>query len=368
MRDLDRFRGCLVGGAAGDALGYAVEFMTASEILSRYGPEGIQEYDLEDGLARISDDTQMTLFTAAGLLYGKTRMMNRGIGGPPQSYVRASYQDWLETQTVPYPGSKDACHCTWLMNVPELYARRAPGMTCLSALRAGGHGTLDRPVNSSKGCGGVMRAAPVGLYFCDRKIWIGESDKAAAETAAVTHGHELGWLPAAGLAHIVRLAAEQNFSVAQAVDNCIRAMPQIFYRCTHMDEFVAILEKAADLAGGSGSDMENIHSIGGGWTGEEALAIAVYCALRYSDDFDAALVASVNHSGDSDSTGSITGNILGAAIGYEALPEKYRTSLELLDVILEIADDLHHDCQISEYDDSDPVWVAKYITAEFRLH
>lgn len=81
MRDLNKFRGCLIGGAVGDALGYAVEFLPASAIFKKYGENGITEYELHREVAEISDDTQMTLFTATGLLIGTTRGMTRGIMG-----------------------------------------------------------------------------------------------------------------------------------------------------------------------------------------------------------------------------------------------------------------------------------------------
>ena len=86
---LDRYRGCLIGGAVGDALGYAVEFSDESGIFHRYGPGGITEYALTNGVAQISDDTQMTLFTAAGFL--KTE-------GDPIENVWKCYQEWLTTQ------------------------------------------------------------------------------------------------------------------------------------------------------------------------------------------------------------------------------------------------------------------------------
>jgi ADP-ribosylglycohydrolase len=102
-----------------------------------------------------------------------------------------------------------------------------------------------------------------------------------------------------------------------------------------------LVEKAILLAGNNKPDVENIESIGGGWTGDEALAIALYCAIRHFNNFENALIAAVNHAGDSDSTGAITGNILGAAIGYEAIPEFFKDDLELHEVILHMADDLY---------------------------
>ena len=93
MKDIDKYRGCLIGGAAGDALGYAVEFLDEATILKRYGEKGITEYDLVNGVAEISDDTQMTLFTANGLLLGTTRGMTRGIMGSYPSYIAFCYND-----------------------------------------------------------------------------------------------------------------------------------------------------------------------------------------------------------------------------------------------------------------------------------
>lgn len=154
MKDIDKYRGCLIGGAAGDALGYAVEFLSYGAIIQKYGPQGITDYDLRDGAAKISDDTQMTLFTATGLLLGTTREMTRGITGSYPSWINFSYQDWYRTQTERYPFSEE-CHYSWLVNVPELFRRRAPGNTCLSAIENPAYGTIERPINNSKGCGGV---------------------------------------------------------------------------------------------------------------------------------------------------------------------------------------------------------------------
>ena len=89
MRDLDKFRGCLVAGAAGDALGYEVEFLQEESIFKKFGENGITEYRLRDGVAQISDDTQMTLFTATGLLLGTTRGKMRGIMGGYEGYIHA---------------------------------------------------------------------------------------------------------------------------------------------------------------------------------------------------------------------------------------------------------------------------------------
>ena len=190
-----------------------------------------------------------------------------------------------------------------------------------------------------------------------------ESDRIGAEAAAITHGHELGWLPAAMLVHIIRhLAEHEGEPILNAVRDAMDALPRVFPDTKHMQEFLALIRKAVDLAEAEADDLDAIRQLGGGWVGDEALAIAVYCSLKHPQSFENAVVASVNHSGDSDSTGAITGNIMGAALGLKAIPEKYLEKLELRGVITELADDLCNDCQMEEYGDyEDPVWLAKYV-------
>ena len=369
-RDRDRFRGCLIGGAIGDALGYTVEFLSASEIRERFGESGITEYELVDGVAQISDDTQMTLFTANGLLLGTTRGKTRGIMGSYWNYVGCCYKDWLRTQSKKLLAEADYNY-SWLVNVPELHNNRAPGKTCLTVIHSGVFGTIEDPINDSKGCGVVMRVAPVGLYFSrmDREgvAMIG------AETAALTHGHDLGYIPAAALAYIINSILyfdyEGEDDLKTIVFDCLDCMDEFFTDKPHIQDFRELIENAIDLAERGKPHEKCIRELGEGWVAEETLAIAIFCALRYKHDFEKAICAAVNHGGDSDSTGSVTGNILGAYHGYDALPQKYTESLELKDIILEVADDLWADCRIDEYSASeDGVWEHKYIYNDYKPH
>ena len=136
----DQVRGCLFGGAVGDALGYPVEFMSRNQILQMFGPGGVSGYALYRNCraALISDDTQMSLFTAAGLLVNQTRYAQDGTVEWPRHTVAQAYQDWLNTQNAAPGGPFDQRHkgISWLSDVRELFSPRAPGNTCLSALRA----------------------------------------------------------------------------------------------------------------------------------------------------------------------------------------------------------------------------------------
>lgn len=358
MKSQDKYRGCLIGGAAGDALGYAVEFSDEGSIFRHFGGKGITEYELTDGAARISDDTQMTLFTATGLLLAETRGKLRGIMGEYRHYILPCYRDWLKTQRQSYP-YKGEERFSWLLNVPELFHARAPGNTCLSALASGAVGTTERPINHSKGCGGIMRVAPIGLYFEE----VGIAADEGANTAALTHGHELGYIPAAALAYIISMVSHSDgISLYDAALDMRAAVSRRYEGAKHLNELLALIDRAMELSHTDVNDIEAIHMLGQGWVAEETLAIALYCALKYSDDFDKALIAAVNHNGDSDSTGAVTGNILGAYLGLSAIPEKYLGSLELRDVILEVADDLYHGCKMEEYSSyKDEPWENKYV-------
>ncbi|MBE7036156.1 MAG: ADP-ribosylglycohydrolase family protein [Ruminococcaceae bacterium] len=367
MKDLNKYRGCLLGGAVGDALGYTVEFFHEEQIFQRFGKQGITEYSLINGVAPVSDDTQMTLFTATGLLVGTTRGMTQGMMGPYSSYLSYAYSDWLKTQLVGH-SELSIPHSSWLNNVPEINQQRAPGNTCLSACRKTDIGTIETPINNSKGCGGVMRVAPIGLYFEGKDLSKEEIAFLGAEAAALTHGHELGYLPAAALVHIINLVShDDSISLAAAVKDSVLTVKKLFTSSKHLSEFEDIMEKAMTLSQANVNDLEAIHELGEGWVAEETLAIAVYCALKYATDFEKAIVAAVNHNGDSDSTGSVTGNILGAYLGLSAIPQKFLDYLELKDVITEIADDLYHDCQMTEYGSYyDKKWVEKYIKHTYR--
>ena len=337
----DKFRGCLLGGAVGDALGYAVEFWDEEEILAYYGECGITEYELTDGKALISDDTQMTLFTAEAIL--KAAVSGEGLENYT-AFVSESYKEWLITQCSrqPSPENKNK-EC--LLSLPELYSRRAPGNTCLDAIARGANGTMENPINDSKGCGGIMRVAPIGLLYDSSGFLSNQADLLGAAAAALTHGHELGYIPAAALVHMVRLLAHNDeMSMLDAVLDTKENLQRLFAGKAHLGEMTNLIDKAIFLARQDLNDRDAIRELGEGWVAEETLAIALYCCLKYSDDFEKAIIASVNHSGDSDSTGAVTGNILGAYLGLSAIPKKYQKNLELRRVILRVADALYRRC------------------------
>jgi ADP-ribosylglycohydrolase len=326
----DRYRGCLLGGAVGDALGAPVEFMSREEIVGRFGARGIREFVPAFGkLGAITDDTQMMLFTAEGLLRAFLRGATRGIVSI-ESVVARAYVRWLATQGVTHE-MVASFEGGWLMEQRELFARRAPGSTCLAALTSL-RDVGDRAGNESKGCGGVMRVAPVGMAFAGEDD-IGRTFDLASNIAAITHGHPTGYLAAGAFAVVVSAVLVGNplpAAIAEAKD-------QLRRRQDHGETLGAI--EQAEMLAASGAHSFDQEQLGEGWIAEEALAIALFCALR-AEDFESGVVMAVNHDGDSDSTGAITGNILGAMHGVHAIPKRWLEPLELRAVIASIADDL----------------------------
>lgn len=316
----------------GDALGAPVEFDSRADIEKRFGPGGIADYvPAYGGLGTITDDTQMTLFTAEGLIRGWVRLQVDGGVYYPSS-VGQAYARWLLTQGE-RPRTGEVSPSGWLIDHPALHSRRAPGTTCLSALREVTE--VGRPArNTSKGCGGVMRVAPVALLGRQVGVDGQEVFELAVALAALTHGHPTGSLTAGVLAVVV-FEALGGASVAEAV---AAAMDILGYADDH-GETLAAVSDAVRMADSGLPEADAIERLGEGWVAEEALAISLYCAL-VARDFSHGVVTAVNHGGDSDSTGAITGNILGAVRGAAEIPPRWLESLELIDVITEIADDL----------------------------
>lgn len=346
---LNRYKGCLLGGAVGDALGYPIEFMSEGEIFGRYGEEGIKTLKEAGSPALISDDTQMTLFAGNACIYRRSNFITYGINpetwnGKSEYTIWNGYQEWLGTQGdtrfVDRNGSK-----MWIYDDKRLHSRRAPGNTCLNSIRQSKKGgTLEKPINNSKGCGTVMRAAVIGLTLrYDGYDYLVEAVRIGRNEAALTHGHAFavessGWLVATVANIISEGCLHDRIEEAFVHGIIINDDAYPFPSCEHYKLIDKAITLAYDL---NVSDLDAIHMLGEGWVAEEALAIAVFCAVRYQDDFAKAIRVAVNHKGDSDSTGAICGNLLGAWLGKDKVAEAFDLNdLELCDVIETIAEDL----------------------------
>jgi ADP-ribosylglycohydrolase len=218
-----------------------------------------------------------------------------------------------------------------------MHQRRHPGKACISGLATGEMGTSIRPVNpASKGCGTVMRSAPFGLipHITPDAVY-----KLSSDAASLTHGHPSARQSAGTFSLLIhRLVAGDGLREAAA---------EILAHASGFDgvapELPDRLEAALRLAGkGVVTPEEMVQALGEGWVAEEALAVALYAVLATLPDtrpaeparhFRDAVALAVNHSGDSDSTGAIAGNILGAFYGEACLPPEWLEALEGRDVL-----------------------------------
>ncbi|MGP3949254.1 ADP-ribosylglycohydrolase family protein [Streptomyces sp. 7N604] len=349
-----RVRGCLLGGAIGDALGAGIEFDSLEDIRTKYGQDGVTDYVPAYGRrGAVTDDTQMTLFTVDGLIRAQVRR-DTGAWHPPTDIHRAHLR-WAATQHDWGPDERRA-EDGWLAREEWLYARRAPGRACLSGLADDVMGTLDRPKNpDSKGCGAIMRSAPFGLLVGWEPQLVFQL---AVECAAQTHGHPTGYLAAGAFSVIVHSLARGD-DLDSAVQHALR---QLATRPGHQETTDALRQALGAVRQGLPS-AARVESLGEGWTADEALAIAVYCAL-VAEDIRHGLLLAVNHSGDSDSTGAICGNLLGTLHGETALPPGWLAELEGRSTILEIADDFAMEMTqgpaLHGPAASSPGWLARY--------
>jgi len=332
-------RGCMLGGAVGDALGAPVEFLRVRDIESIFG-DAVDDYvEFGDGTGSITDDTQMALFTAEGILRGAVRSREKGICGA-RGVLHYAYLRWLKTQATCVKAWDEALNSGWLIKEKQLFSRRAPGMTCISALQETPVGETAK--NNSKGCGTVMRMAPAGLYFSPETAY-----EYGCEFSAITHGHPTGITSGGAFAMLI-----SYLYLGKSLNTALDLVE------AYLEKFP---ESAETLAAIRHSRMAtSVSELGEGWVAEEALAIGIYCALHHTWDFRAGVLEAVNISGDSDSTGSIAGNILGVLNGENGIPEKWCRNLREYEIVSQVADDLHQKIETGEDGHVTERWWNRY--------
>ncbi len=181
-----------------------------------------------------------------------------------------------------------------------------------------------------------FRGCLIGGAIGDALGWPKErAFRMAAEFAALTHGHPSGYLSAGALGYLIALIIE-GVDIEAAVNHTITEA----HSYDNHEECTESLAKALELSKSRHSDVQAITQLGEGWIGEEALAVSVFCALKHRDHFARAITAAVNHDGDSDSTGAITGYILGSYLGLDRIPASWVDKVELQQVLMQLADDL----------------------------
>jgi ADP-ribosylglycohydrolase len=315
----DRFQGCLLGLAIGDALGYPTEFLTLKEIRKRHGPGGIQ--DIPGNPALHSDDTQMSV--AIGL-----------------ALVKAGHSDLDSLMEV--VGQE---FLRWFRS-PE--NDRSPGNTSVKGCQdlESGVPWTQSGVVQSKGCGANMRVAPIGLYYWSD---LSKLRLVARSSALVTHAHPTALVAAEITAMCVAWAA-QGIPPLEYLDRIRNlrqssaqvwnvALGDVWRRASGWTELLAALDRVPQAVSKNSEDICEL--LGGGWIAEEALACALACVLKSPQDYSSTVRRGANSSGDSDSIASIAGGISGAFLGMKAIPKDWRKRIENRQSLIDLSKHLY---------------------------
>ena len=334
-KETSRYVGCLLGLAVGDAMGYTVDDKTWEQIRENYGPNGLLGYDLQNDYAEVTSYTQITAFIANGLLLGVTR-------GKPDAYLRhvtLALREWAKRQHFPRDPERSWC---WVAQKPALRRRCCRDPWMLDAFRFEHLGTMQKPINKADSPGAIGAAAAVALFYNPDRMEPAQVGSLTANIIAMTHGDPSAWLAGVALSYgLAGILQEPDRPVAEQFLQAADVMQSQFgSRYPQAGEIAEQLRTAVALAQSEGrdhrADMENFVCD----TAPQCLQAAVYAAIVCPEDFDAAMILAVNHSGRSAAVGAVTGAILGARLGQETLPEFYLESLEPIEELRELADDL----------------------------
>ncbi len=355
------YRGCLLGLAVGDAMGYTVDNRSWQQIQEDYGPHGLLGYDLVNGYADVTSYTQLAAFTCNGLLLGLTRGQVTGKMAPFIKYIGLSSREWAISQR-PW-GRPSRTYC-WLLRRQELCRRHCMDTRMLDTLNRQNLGTPETPTNRFDSPSGLTSAIGVGLFYHPDRMDQQEIDLLGAEAVALTHGSPTAFLSGAVLSHIISRLIQnrkQNLKalVLEAVDACI---DRFGHQYSQIYELSTLVRHAITYAGSPNLKPVDVMERLGCDSAAQVLAGAVYACLSSGEDFDTAVITAVNHSGRSAAVGAVTGAILGLRLGEEALPDFYISCLEPAEILRELADDLFTGCPMERGNKLfDLDWEYKYL-------
>ena len=354
------FRGALLGLAVGDAMGYTVDSKNLAEIREDYGPNGLLGYDLVNGYADVTSYTQLAAFSANGLLLGLTRGRMRMKMAPLVRYIGLAVKEWSRSQ---HYCEQEKNYC-WLSNLPEMKRRRCMDTWILSTLSRENLGTMEDPISHSDHPSALTEVIPVAMLAGITNISQEELNRLGAEAVALTHGNPSAFLSGAALTHAMgQLIRCPEMTLKERVQDVIDAIQFQFGRdYGQTTKIWELLQLAMMLASSEDISQADAMEQLGCRTSPEVLAGALYACATSHGDFDAAMITAVNHSGRSAAVGAVTGALLGAYMGEDALPEFYMESLEPTGILRELADDLLHSCPTdlaaTLFDDD---WDRKYL-------
>ena len=297
----DRFRGAMLGVAVGDALGAPFEGI---DMLS---PVDLKRLEVEPGPLRYTDDTHMTLGMAESLLE------RRGFDGEHMAMTFAR-----NYRQEPWRG-----YGAGPPQVFRLLAQGVPWDKAGSTLFGG---------TGSFGNGAAMRVTPAALaYYRYAQSVV----SVAAQSALITHAHELGIegaiLQACAIAYLVQWDPATSFTLTRLLYLLDGVAPGPVYR-QKLKRMKTLLPRAPL--------DEVIKELGNGIAAHEAVPAALYAFLRNPGSFSKSVLYAISLRGDTDTIASMTGALSGAYLGEDAIPVRWREEVEGAQRLRELADAL----------------------------
>lgn len=347
------YRGCLLGLAVGDAMGLPVDDMTWDRIRENYGPHGLLGYDLRSDYAEITSYTQLAAYICNALLLS----VSRGSGDKNLHYVKLGLKEWTRSQHFARDPEHSYC---WVAKLSAFRRRHCRDARMLDTLRLDALGSPERPANKYNTPGSLTAAIAVGMFFNPKRLSPNQVGELATQIVALTHGDPTAFLAAAVLAYAItgilqepELPLQTQFESAVAVTD--RQFRSKFPQTAEVVRTLRAAIRHAQQAEPMGQVMESLQC----YSAVNCLAGAIYASLANQNDFDTAMITAVNHSGYSSAVAGITGAVLGAKMGYDALPDFYLESLEPLESLCQLADDMVSGTPLTGLFDDD--WDHKYV-------
>jgi ADP-ribosylglycohydrolase len=303
MTTLDRYRGCLLGMAAGDALGTTLEFTRPGQFEPLTDMVGGGPFDLKAG--EWTDDTSMALCLAESLVTKKAFDPVHQL----ETYVRWYRKGHLSVKGRCFDiGTTTAGALQRFERSRESY----PGSTA----------------EDSAGNGSLMRLAPAPLAFAaqpDQAIHL------AGESSRTTHG-AIECVDACRYFAGLLLAAVNGFTKTQILNNDYEPAVNCFL-------VRPLSAKVAAIAAGSFKRKEPPAIQGSGYVIDTLEA--VLWAFHRTDTFRDGALKVVNLGRDADTTGAVYGQLAGAYYGVEGIPAAWRDKLAMRELIEQRAGELH---------------------------
>ena len=352
-KSLDAYRGCLLGLAVGDAMGLPVDGMTWDQIQENYGPHGLLGYDLRSDFAEITSYTQVAAYLCNALLLS----VSRGNGDKMLEFATLGLREWTRSQQ--FARDPESSYC-WVAKLPAFRRRHCRDARMLDTLRLLVMGFPDKAPNRYNAPGSLTAAIAVGMFYHPQRLTPPQIGELTSRIVRITHGDPTAFLSAAVLAYAVTgILMEPQLPLEEQFHSAISAANHQFQKAyPEMATVAQTLSNALDLAATAqpmGEVMEQLQCN----NAMNCVAGAIYASVANQQDFDTAMITAVNHSGYSSAVAGIAGAVLGAKMGFAALPEFYLESLEPVKALCTLADDMVSFTPTKGLFDDD--WDMKYV-------